>query len=487
MAYRDHLGKRWGMALVQLCSLSTVAALTLMLLDYQLARHGGEPISWSRTASVRLPALVSPFGGVLLLLFFRHARWRPAATTILAVLFALMAEFGFYELGTNGTSLHVLMLFFSVMCLGSMLPVRRGTRTAIFCILGLSHIGLQLFWDDGRSAGARLWPILPVLLAFFALWLTLELFFTSHRRTFLLRRRMQTTLEQLQASHREIARTAQTLAGSVTLLSQNTTALSSRTHVSREESTKMASASRNIALVANSTLQRSRLSATTAADAQRHAREVDAILQSFDKGVQEMGSSVSRSERTIRELEQRAQRIENFVSTIQGIAGQTHLLSLNASLEAVRAGTQGRGFAIISQQVRKLADEASHSSLEVQGIVESVRAQMDVSVSAMADVRDRTVAFASAFQGARRTLAGIQEVIDALQLAMSANADDAQAQAVVTGDLSTGTQRLLELVQDEASMTAKVADTTQELAQLAAGLRTLLVDAPAADERRLQS
>jgi len=129
-----------------------------------------------------------------------------------------------------------------------------------------------------------------------------------------------------------------------------------------------------------------------AIEAAGRSRQVEALAREGIQNVhQNIGSmeettqQVSRASLEIQDLEQSAQQIHHIVNTIKEIAGQTNLLALNAAIEAARAGEQGRGFAVVADEVRKLAERTTNSASEVSGIIEQLSGKVQ-QVAATMDV-----------------------------------------------------------------------------------------------------
>lgn len=105
-----------------------------------------------------------------------------------------------------------------------------------------------------------------------------------------------------------------------------------------------------------------------------------------DKAVNQMSQieqTVNTSAQVVAKLGERSKEIGQIVETISGIAGQTNLLALNAAIEAARAGEQGRGFAVVADEVRKLAEQSEAAAKKISGLISEIQGDTDKAVSAM--------------------------------------------------------------------------------------------------------
>ncbi len=155
--------------------------------------------------------------------------------------------------------------------------------------------------------------------------------------------------------------------------------------------------------------------ATHAAEAVDETRDISAkgtlIMQSTVGGINQLAEEIGNASHVVQKLEEESQNIGTVLSVIQGIAEQTNLLALNAAIEAARAGEQGRGFAVVADEVRTLAQRTQDSTTEIQDIIDNIQKGAQAAVSAMASGSERTATSVSQVNEAGSALEQINEQV----------------------------------------------------------------------------
>ena len=189
--------------------------------------------------------------------------------------------------------------------------------------------------------------------------------------------------------------------------------------------------------------------AQTAGDVDRQAAGVRDIAES---GALAMVASID----SVEAIQKGAQRMNEIIGVIDGLAFQTNILALNAAVEAARAGESGRGFAVVASEVRSLAQRSAESAREIRSLILASRSQVESSV---AQIR-------AAGQGMDRIVTGIRGVSASISLISTASAD----QSTALREISAAAQQLDEITQRNARMVERAVDESNRLETRAGSL-----------------
>ncbi|GAB2662080.1 methyl-accepting chemotaxis protein [Vibrio panuliri] len=222
---------------------------------------------------------------------------------------------------------------------------------------------------------------------------------------------------------------------------------------------EMAAATQEIAGNADNTAQHS----SQAVEVCGHGGQQVVQTQS---SIQNLAREVEVATQVIQELEEHGHSINTILSTIQGIAEQTNLLALNAAIEAARAGEQGRGFAVVADEVRVLSQRTHSSTQEIQQMIETLRATTSRAVGIMSDSRQLADTSVVDSDSAAISLTQIQSAVEAISDMATQIASAAEEQASVTSEITRNTIGIRDVSQDLADEANEAAQQASQLSQL---------------------
>ena len=183
---------------------------------------------------------------------------------------------------------------------------------------------------------------------------------------------------------------------------------------------------------------------------------------------------MARTASTIQRLETDSQSISKVLEVIRGVAEQTNLLALNAAIEAARAGEQGRGFAVVADEVRTLASRTQQSTIEIQQVIEQLQSGARDAADVMNQGRERVDNSVLQAQQAGASLLRITNAVTSIRDMNVQIASAAEQQSAVSDEISKNVVNINHIADRVTESAGQTAQASSQLAHLASDLQTLV-------------
>jgi methyl-accepting chemotaxis protein len=213
---------------------------------------------------------------------------------------------------------------------------------------------------------------------------------------------------------------------------------------------------------------------TSAIDTTKLAKDGEMVVnRSVDK-VKSIAYTIDQSAQLVKSLGERSNQIGEIVNVINDIADQTNLLALNAAIEAARAGEQGRGFAVVADEVRKLAERTGNSTAEIGDMVKSIQNEVHQVVISMENITKEVKAGVDLSTQAGDVLRNIVESADKLHLMVQQIASATEEMASTSEEINKDIEMISSLSTETSGSSGQIAKASHELSQLSVNLEDVV-------------
>ncbi|EME01527.1 methyl-accepting chemotaxis protein [Pseudomonas sp. FeN3W] len=242
----------------------------------------------------------------------------------------------------------------------------------------------------------------------------------------------------------------------------------------KEETDQVATAMHEMSATVQEVARNAEQAALAATEADGEAREGDRVVTEVVTQIERMASAVVRSTEAMTALQEESDKIGSVMNVIRAVAEQTNLLALNAAIEAARAGEAGRGFAVVADEVRGLAQRTQKSTEEIEGLVAALQNGTQQVASIMHTSRGLTDSGVELARRAGASLGSITRTVSNIQAMNQQIAAAAEEQSAVAEEISRSVVNVRDVSEQTAAASEETAASSTELARLGGQLQSMV-------------
>ena len=283
--------------------------------------------------------------------------------------------------------------------------------------------------------------------------------------------RMGTTLRELISGIRDGVTQIASAAEELSAVTEQTSA---GVNSQKIETDQVATAMHEMTATVQEVARNAEQASLAAADADGQARAGDKVVAEAIAQIERLAAEVARSTDAMTHLQQESNKIGSVMDVIKAVAEQTNLLALNAAIEAARAGEAGRGFAVVADEVRGLAQRTQKSTEEIEGLVAGLQNGTQQVAAVMNNSRSLTDSSVELTRKAGVSLENITRTVSNIQSMNQQIAAAAEQQSAVAEEISRSIVNVRDVSEQTATASDETAKSSVELARLGSQLQQMV-------------
>ncbi|WP_286302145.1 methyl-accepting chemotaxis protein [Vibrio apostichopi] len=284
---------------------------------------------------------------------------------------------------------------------------------------------------------------------------------------------LNATLEKFSGVIDSISQSSLTLASAAEETSQ-TCQYNSDTLVQQQDQIGLiATATEELSATVNEVAAKTQQTASSAKMVDEQSQEGLSTVQNSYHSIEKLASEINGLADKITHLHESSNNINSVIDVIKSVADQTNLLALNAAIEAARAGEQGRGFAVVADEVRTLAQRTQESTLEIEGFISSLQSDVQTAFNVIDNSKKMSSKAVEDSREVEHTLQDISAAVSEIFSMTEQIATATEEQAVVTQDIAQNVMAVEQKSTESTTGATQIAATAKEQAELAASLKQI--------------
>ncbi len=281
-------------------------------------------------------------------------------------------------------------------------------------------------------------------------------------------------IERMQDNLKEIASGAHEVASASARLSSTSDEVAEAASQQSAAASNMAATVEEMTVSINHVGDRAMEANSVSCESGRLAPDGAKVINQTVGDINEISQVVEVAAAQIRALEGQSQNISSVVAVIKEVADQTNLLALNAAIEAARAGEQGRGFAVVADEVRKLAERTSSSTQEIAGMIDAIRSGAQTAVASMGGAVERVSVGVTRAQDASTAIQQIGSGSRNAVHMVSEITSSIREQSAASNNIAQQVERIASMAEESSAAAQESAESARHLDQLAIRMQQIV-------------